>query len=763
MAEAPPRSHFLLHGKSNDEDNAEGDRSSSSMNLNPEENARSCNQPTQPEEGSNDYRRVVGALRGDAVSVATSATASVSSSSSIAWDSSVLNLPGSSNHSSSNNNNNNPKTIPEDGKLPPGVRALSSTNPTKDKLSVAHDLKPENPALENLHAPHDTTIDKINKTVNNMKADDSSEFMKAPPELAALVEDTLAGLDYDAQKAVEVGSVSSKTGELFVEEKRASIPTLPSINSASTEAEESITSEKKPAAIQGEEERKSGVPASLPLVNPNFDEDDRKPAAKPSPVMTASTTRSALNRPKAVTNADRSLSAPTPRANPGGARGLGGRRRQVGETEREARRQQIRGRAGNAVAAAADNHPAVASPRASRPLTPTRTSPPNINSKPAASLPAEPGTITRALPGDELASPSASLPAAIPGDSLASPAAAAAPIRSRARPTASQMAKAQNPGVEAYGGGTTAQSSQDMLDYSMKQRMRRQPDAANPLPASAMRPGAYKEIPGRGLERNHTLRFNIMNKMQRPARSLRRMFSSNRRNNFARSSSGSAKVMRSSSTSNISSAAAGRIGGESNGARSRREIMSEHQSFRRQSQSGRSVATIHSVLVEDDEDDSNRYYGNISYRSMTDARKNGGLSVARPVYQREPSTLEALCIIPGDLAVAVALDAQIRQDSLTRLEALVSCRELGDPDSPKKPSGRRKTRFVPRAKSIARLLNPKKIPKHLQKTLNPKRIFRRGKRPNRHKSGNPSKLSGHKFAPKLETIPSTGTMRRHSF
>ena len=761
MVETPHPSHFLLNDRRiNGEVNAEGDISSS-MNLNPEENARSCYQPTQPTEGSNACHRVMGALRGDTASVATSATTSVSSNSSIAWDNSVVNLLGSSHHSSSNNNNN-PKTIPEEGKkaLPSGVLALSGTNPTKGKIPVAHDSKRENPALDNLCGPdhQNTVIDKINKTAD-MVADDSSEFMKAPPELAALVEDTLTGLEADAQKVEETATLLFKVGELS-QERHASTTTLPSATAASFDKGESETLERKPCVLQSIEERQSSAPARLPSPNPSFDEDDRKPAAKPTPVMTASTTISVINRPKVVTNADRNISAPTPRCNPGGAHGLGGRRRQSGEAEREARRQQIRGRAGNAVAAAANNPSAVASPRGTRPLTSTLTSPRSISPKPYASLPPEPGTITRALPGDELASSAVST-ATIPGDSLASPAAAAAPIRSRARPAAPLMAKAQNPSAEAY--GAAAQSSQDMLDYSMKQRMRRQPDADNPLPASTIRPGAYKEIPGRGLERNHTLRFNIMNKMQKPARSLRRMFSSSRRNNFARSSRSSAQVMRSSSTSNISPAAAGCIGRESNGARSRRELMSAHQSFRRNSQSGRSVATIHSVLVEDDEDDSNRYYGNISVRAIADARKNGGLSVARPVYQREPSTLEALCIIPGDLAVAVALDAQIRQDSLTRLEALVSCRELCDPDVPKKSAGKRKSRFVPKAKSIAKLLNPKMIPKNLQKSLNPKRIFRRGKRPNRHKSSNLTKAMGLGSPPKLETIPSLGTMRRHSF
>ena len=184
-------------------------------------------------------------------------------------------------------------------------------------------------------------------------------------------------------------------------------------------------------------------------------------------------------------------------------RGLRGRRNRE---DREAMRQRILERVGAGDAVSNDSHDG----------STTRPGPSILSQTPPTAMPAA----VAAEPGQP---PATALLIGAPGDALVN---TTQPIATRMvqrpEPTA---AKIPNATPDAYADDEAQQSqSQSQQGLSEKERIRQQNKA---LPSS-IRPGAYKEIPGRGLVRNDTLRFSIMNNLRRQGASLRRMFTGTR-------------------------------------------------------------------------------------------------------------------------------------------------------------------------------------------------------------------------------------------
>jgi len=435
------------------------------------------------------------------------------------------------------------------------------------------------------------------------------------------------------------------------------------------------------------------------------DDGDKKPAALPGNNQSdhgSAAAGAAIPRPKAISRGLRGRSAPaadigtpeigTPRC--AGARGLGQRARRSQEGG-ESRRQQIRERAAGVGAAAATTtaaalrhgHSPEPTPFSAAAATATTASLRHSYSPEPAPFSAAANTAMNvtstpvaaaSAPGDSLAaaiSPAATATScAAPGDNLASLPSVQRSVTPRSRPITPQHGKVQNPGPNAYEGipvttsaaasataaGTTAADSTTTtsdVDSSLKQRLRRQQNNTDDNTPSSIRPGAYKEIPGRGLVRNETLRFNVMNTIQRQRESLRSMFSS-RRNATGSASNHSHDLSTTNenqadrgenNTQHVSFATIPRRGllsrarsrlrggggvtglatnaASASSFRNRRAYSSHNMRASAMTENGDCIAGI---LVEEGGNDTRSYVGNVSLRSITNAEQQGGLCVARP-------------------------------------------------------------------------------------------------------------------------------------
>jgi hypothetical protein len=384
----------------------------------------------------------------------------------------------------------------------------------------------------------------------------------------------------------------------------------------------------------------------------------------------------------------------------------------------------------------------------------------------------------------------------------------------------SQFGKGQNYGPDAYeaeGGGaggatssgtlTTPDSSGAFL-YSEKQRILRENGGYENLPSS-IRPGAYKEIPGRGLVRNDTLRFGIMNTIQRQKRSLRRIFSSQRKLGselMNRLSGGSRRSVvsgqasghlpdddnlnhiqedrpaepspfleRSSFTrgrtepANAAAESPAIARGQTAAASLRtaprldeRSLSASMQALALESGSSdrfdcfnrsTSCRTIDSVLVEDDDEVDKRLYrvGRISTRTLHVAAAAGVSAVARPVYTTEPSAaqLEALCT---PVSNAGAGGGDLQQQVICHAMPLVAAEPMTIEQqlSEERTVKRRARRYVPRMRN-----SPRNFLNAFRKNSALPKIFRRMKRPARTKSSSKANDTPSGDGPRVT--------RRHSF
>jgi hypothetical protein len=437
----------------------------------------------------------------------------------------------------------------------------------------------------------------------------------------------------------------------------------------------------------------AAIPTALPAGEDNGEEDlDKKPAAQP-------TTDAVMER---------------------AARGRGTGRRTA--QDREARRQQIRERTCFESQLQGDPSTVRYSPvsRSKSPMTSSSAREPSATGR-IASMPnglepaaARAPTTSCPLPWDNIAM--------APGDGLASMPQREA-IRGR-RPDVG-VAKEQNPTADAY----EATPPGTEMDHSLKQRMRRENNQNMP---SSIRPGAYKEIPGRGLVRNDTLRFSIMNSIQKRRQSFRNIFVGSRRHGLAANHGSSEQESNRQSLNNDNPPS----------GQQRFSLMAA------MNESLRTRKSFPSVLVEEEEDDRRSYLGNISMRSL-EVNTREGLCVARPVFHKEVSTLEALCIIPGDLAIAVALNEQIREQqnatSAHHLEQLSSGESRRGEELPS-PSSHGKRTKARRVAQFARKIvqQPKMMLKHKPtfRTVKNLLTFRKGPNKSKKKSAHDKMVEG---------------------